>query len=89
MASSEKDTAIGLVFADDVGGSGSREDSVLADDELGDTVGGANLKDSLDGLGGEVAAVAANDDGLALGLDRVKDGLDEVLGVVLENDGAR
>ena len=83
MGCSEKDTSVCLVLADDVGGGGGGEDSVLANDELRDAVRRTNLQNGLDGLGGEVATVSADDDGLPLCIDRVKDGLDKVLCVVL------
>lgn len=97
VAGGEKDTAIRLVLADDVGSSGSREDGVLADDELGDTVRRADLQDGLDGLRGEEATVSANNDGLSVKVDGIEDSLDEVLGIVLKrgtisrasSDGAR
>lgn len=38
VAGGEKNTAVRLVLADDVGSGGGREDGVLANDELGDTV---------------------------------------------------
>ena len=83
MGGSEEDTAVRLVLADDVRGGGRGEDGILADDELGNAVGRANLQDSLDSFGGEVATVATDDNGLSLGLDGVEDCLDEVLGVML------
>ena len=89
MAGSEKDTAVRLVLADDVGGGGGGEDSVLANDELRDAVRRTNLQNGLDGLGGEVTAIATNDKCLALGVDRVEDGLNEVLGVVLRSSAMR
>ena len=83
MGGSEEDAAIGLVLADDVRGGGRGEDGILANDELGNAVGRADLENGLDGFGGEVATVATDDNGLALGLDGVEDCLDEVLGVML------
>ena len=84
MTGSEKDATVGLVLSDDVGGSRGGENAVLSDDELCDAIGRADLEDGLDGLWREVATVTADNEGLALGVDRVKDGLDEVFCVVLE-----
>jgi hypothetical protein len=83
VASSEKDTAVGLVLADDVRARGGREKAVLTDDEGLDTVGGADAKDRLNRLGHEEAAVTTDEERLGDGRDRVEDRLDEVLGVVL------
>ena len=84
MAGREENATVGLVLADNVGSGRGREDCVLADDELGHTVGRADLKDDLDGLGGEVTTIAADDDSLAFGVDGIKNGLNEVLRVVLQ-----
>lgn len=62
MASSEEDATRGLAEADDVTGGGGGEDAVLADEELLDAMGGANLCDELDHLGVPVAAIAADDE---------------------------
>lgn len=86
MASGQQDTASRLVLANDVGSSWGGEDGVLADDELGDAVGGGDAKDDLDGWNGEVTAVTTDDEGSTLGSwgrDRIEDSLDKVFGVVL------
>jgi hypothetical protein len=83
VASSEKDTAVGLVLADDVRARGGREKTVLTNDEGLNTVGGADAKDRLNRLGHEEAAVTTDEERLGDGRDRVEDRLDEVLGVVL------
>lgn len=62
MAGSEEDTTGSLVDADDMAGGGGRQDTVLADEELLDTVGGTNLGNQLDDLGVPVTAVTANDE---------------------------
>lgn len=80
---SKEDTSICLVLADDVRRGGGREDRVLADDESSNTVGRADLKDGLDGLGGEETTIATDDKRLSLCVYGVEDGLDEVLRVVL------
>lgn len=88
MAGGEEDTTISLVLADDVGSSRSGEDTVLSDNELLDAVGSTNLENDLDGLGGEISSVTTDDKGLALGVNRIEDRLDEVLCVVLEGPSA-
>ncbi len=97
VTGSKKNTTVRLVLADDVRGSGGREDGVLADDELRNTVSRTDLQNCLDGLRGKVAAVSADDDRLAVEVDGIEDSLDEVLSVVLKrgiisrasSDGAR
>jgi len=88
VAGGEEDTTISLVLADDVGSSRSGEDTVLSDNELLDAVGSTNLENDLDGLGGEISSVTTDDKGLALGVNRIEDRLDEVLCVVLEGPSA-
>jgi hypothetical protein len=83
MACGEQDTTVSLVFPNDIGRGGGREDTVLADDELRHTVGCANLADRLDHLVIEISTVTANNDCLVLGRDGVKDGLYKVLRIVL------
>ena len=87
MARREEDTAGGLARADDVRDGGGGEDAVLSDDEVRDSVACSDLDDRLDALGGVVAAVSADDKGRvggARGRDSFEDGLDKVLGVVLD-----
>ena len=79
----KEDTTIGLVLANNVRCSGGGEDRVLANDELSDTIGRTDLEDGLNGLGREETTVATDDKCLSLDIDRVKDGLDEVLRVML------
>lgn len=62
VAGSQKDTAGSLAKADDMAGSGGRENTVLADEELLDTVSSANLGNQLDHLGVPVAAIATDDE---------------------------
>lgn len=83
MAGGEEDASVRLVLADHVGCGGSRENGVVSDDELGDTVGRADSENSLHGLWREETTVTADDEGLSLSIDGVENGLDEVLCVVL------
>ena len=83
MAGGQEDTTIRFVLADDVRRGGGGEDTVLANDELGDTVGRTDLEDRLDSLWREIPAIATDDESLSGGVDGVEDGLDEVLGVML------
>lgn len=57
----------------------------MADDKLGDTVAGGDADDGLARLASEVAAVATDDERLALGAagDGGEGRLDEVFGVIL------
>lgn len=85
VRSGQEDTTVGLVGSDDVRGSRGREDRVVADDELGDTVTGGEADDGLASLAREESAVTTNDERLAGGTsgNGVESSLDEVLGVVL------
>ena len=85
MRGGQQDTTSGLANADDMAGSGSAEDAVLANNELLDTVCGTDLCNDLSDLRVPVAAITTNDEGGAL--DALRDGEqdagDERLGVVL------
>lgn len=86
MTSREQDTTGGLPRPNDMGDSGRREDTVLADDEVGDAVPRCDLDDLLDALGGVETPVSTDDESRTLrarGGDPFEDGLDEVLRVVL------
>ena len=85
MTGSEEDTAVRFVLADDVGCCWGGEDTVAANDKLGNTIGSTDLEDDLYGLGREVASVATKDNSLSRRVDRVKNRLDEVLCVVLDS----
>ena len=86
VRSGQDDTtgALFVVRSDDVGGSWRGEDTVVADNEFANAVGGANGSDQLDDFVVIVAAIATNDQSGALGTfwDGFHDGLDEVFGVV-------
>lgn len=60
VAGSQEDTASSLPLADDMAGSGSGQNAVLADEQLLDTIGGTDLRDQLDDLGVPVPAITAN-----------------------------
>ena len=83
MACGQEDTAIGFILADDVGGSRGRENTVSADDELLDLVGGGNLEGLLDGRLGIVPPITAYDNSGTLGRGSIEDSLDKVLSVML------
>lgn len=85
MASGQENATGGFVLANDVGRSGCRQDTILSDNELGDGVGSTNPEDDLDGLRREVTTISANDNRRTLRVDRVKNGLDKVLRVVLRD----
>lgn len=61
MAGSQEDTASGLAFPDDVAGSRGRQDTILTDQELLDTVCGTNLCTQLHNLGVVESAITTND----------------------------
>lgn len=60
VAGSQEDTASGLPLADDMAGSGSGQNAVLADEQLLDTIGGTDLCDQLDDLGVPVPAITTD-----------------------------
>lgn len=84
MGGRQEDPAGRVDGPDDVAGGGSAEDAVVADDELLDTVGGADLCNQLQHLWVPVPAIAADDEGGVLGAlgDGEEDGGDEGLCVV-------
>ena len=79
----KEDTASSLVFSDDVGSGGSREDTVFPNDKFLDAIGGTDLQDDLNSLGAEKSSITSNNQGRAFGIDRAEDSLDEILRVVL------
>lgn len=71
MAGSQEDTSGSLAKANDMTGSRSGENAVLADDELLDAVGGTNLGNQLDNLGVPVSAIATNDEERTYHMDQI------------------
>jgi hypothetical protein len=68
----QQDTTSGLADADDVRRSRGTENTILANDELLDTVCGTNLCNGLGDLGVPVTTVTSNDEGGVL--DALGDG---------------
>lgn len=60
MAGSKKNTASGLAKTDDVTGSRSGQDTILADEELLDTVASTNFGNQLDNFRVPVASITTN-----------------------------
>jgi len=83
VACGQEDTTIGLILANDVGGCRGREDTVSANNELLDPVGGGNLENLLDGRLGIVPPITSYDNSGTLGRGGIENGLDEVLSVML------
>lgn len=71
VAGSQEDTSGSLAKANDMTGSGSGENAVLADDELLDAVGGTNLGNQLDHLRVPVSAIATNDEERTYRMDQI------------------
>lgn len=71
MTGSQEDTSGSLAKANDMTGSRSGENAVLADDELLDAVGGTNLGNQLDNLGVPVSAIATNDEERTYHMDQI------------------
>lgn len=61
MAGSQQDASGSLADANDMAGRRSGKNSILADDELLDTVGGTDLGNQLDDLGVPEPAITTND----------------------------
>jgi hypothetical protein len=65
----EENTAVCLVLPDDVGGSWGGEDGILSNNKLLDTISGANLENGLNSFGREKAAITADNESRAIGID--------------------
>jgi hypothetical protein len=90
MAGGQENATSSLPQTDDVAGSRSGKNAVLADQELPDTVGSSNLGDQLNDLRVVEAAITANDEESTLGTlwYGKENGCDESLAVVwLLKDG--
>lgn len=90
MTGSQQNTTCGLFHADHVAGGGRAQKSILTNDQLLHAVRSADLRDLLNNLGVEVAAITTNDQEGALCTlgDGEEDTSDEGLGVVgLLEDG--
>jgi hypothetical protein len=80
----QQDTTSGLTNADQVACSGGAENAILADQQLLNTVGSADLGDLGDHLRVVVATITTNDDGCILGAfgNGEEDAGNEGLGIV-------
>lgn len=85
MASGQEYATGCPVLADNVRGGGRGKNTILSNDELGNTVGGTNFEYNLDCLWRIVATVSSNNNGGSLRVNGIKDSLNEVLGVVLHD----
>ena len=85
MASSKQNTTSCLAYPDDVTGSWSTEDAVLADQELLDTIRSTDLGDELSDFWVPVAAISTDDKERSFSTlgNGLQDAGDEGLGVVL------
>lgn len=85
VGSGKKDTAGGLLDADDVGSGWGAEDAVLANDQLLDTVSSTDLCNQLRDLGVVVSAIATDNEERAIDAlwDGKQDRGDEGLRVVV------
>lgn len=84
VAGGEQDTAGSVADTNDIAGSGSAENAILADNELLDAVRSSDLSDQLNDLRVPVSAITTNDEGAALNAfgDGKEDGSHESLAVV-------
>ena len=84
MARSQQDTTIGLLLPDQSRDSGGREDRVLSENNVLDSITGRKLENDLDSFGGKVSSVSTDYECLSLWSTGHggEGGLDEVLGVV-------
>lgn len=83
VAGGQQDATSSFVFANNVGGSRSGQNAVLANDKLGHAISSANLENDLNCIWRKVSTISTNDDSGVLGVNRVKDGLHKVFGIVL------
>jgi hypothetical protein len=80
----QQDTTIGLLASDQSRNGGSREDRVLTENNVLDTVTGSELEDDLNSLGREVSSITTDNESLALWSTwhGGQGSLNEVLGVI-------
>ena len=83
VTSGEKDTTVSRVFSDHIGSSGSGKNPILSNNKFAYAVCRSDFQDDLDSLGREEPAVAPDNDGSILCIDRVKDRLDEIFSIIL------
>jgi hypothetical protein len=85
VAGSQQDTAGSFPYPNDMAGCGCAENAILTDQQLLDTVGGANLGNQLSDLWVPVAAITADDeDGAVNALrNRLEDAGNEGFRVVI------
>lgn len=70
MTGRQENTSSGLALPDNMTGSGGRQNTVLADEELLDTIGDTDLCNGLDDLGVPVTTIATDDEERVYGLVR-------------------
>jgi hypothetical protein len=83
VARGQENTTISFILADDIRSCRGREDTVSANDQLLDLIGGSNLENLLDGGLRIVPTIATYDNGGPLRRGSIEDSLDKVLSVVL------
>jgi len=83
MAGSQQDTSVGFVFANDVRCRGGGQDPVLSNNEFCNAVGRTDFENDLDGFLREVASITPDNERSTCRVNRIEDGLDKILGVVL------
>ena len=84
MAGSQENTASGTAYSDDIAGGWCAKNAILADQQLLDAVGSANLGDQLSDLRVPISSISANDQERTFDAfrDRKEDAGNESLAVV-------
>lgn len=83
MTGSQEDTSGSLAQTNDMAGSGSREDTILTDEEFLDTIASTNLGNELDDFRVPVTAITTNDEERVCPLTSDHDSLEELRFVYL------